>query len=343
MTRILIVAEMRPSSGLAPVSFELIGGALRLSEKGVGALLLGPPGPAMDVIAKELGERGAEDVHVVEGAELGHYRTLPFARAVADAITRITPEVVLFPATTSGRDLAPRVAARLETGLSADCLSLEFADFKHPALGGEGVVKGALHMTRPAIGESVHATIVSPHKRPQMATVRPGVLDPAPCVKGRPFKIHRTALELKEGDLAVVVKALDAGAGDVGLSRAKIIVSGGRGMGGPAAFKRLEEMAGLLGGVVGASRGAVDAGWIPRAHQVGQTGTTVRPDVYIACGISGSVQHQAGMLGSKVIIAINKDPAARIFSVADYGIVGDVNEVVPALIAALKGSKGARD
>jgi len=273
---------------------------------------------------------GADALILVEGEEYRQYTTDAYANAFSQLIEKYQPESILIGATVNGRDLAPRVASRIKTGLTADCTSLEYDE-----------ESGNIAWTRPAFGGNLMARILCPNHRPQIGTVRPGVFkkaDPVPDHKAEIIRepIHIPAEEIRTHILEVIRET----AGElVNLEEADVIVSGGRGIGGPEGFGMLKELADVLGGVVGSSRACVDADWIPHAHQVGQTGKTVAPTLYIACGISGAIQHLAGMSGSKVIVAINKDPDAPIFNVADYGIVGDVHEIVPALTEEIKKMK----
>ncbi len=313
-------------------TYELLGEGRRLADAlGVelAAVLLGD---GVADLAQDLIAHGADTVYLVQDPALAHYRTGPCTDVLAGLINQHKPEIVLFSATPQGRDLAPRVAARLSAGLTADCTGLEV-----------DAQERLLVQTRPAFGGNLMATIVCRHARPQMATVRPGVfrpLEPDPSRTGRvvetPVHLDERAIGLKI--LEVVQQETD---GRVNLQDAEVIVSGGRGLGKPEAFALIRELAEVLGGAVGASRAAVDAGWIPAYHQVGQTGRTVQPKLYIACGISGAVQHLAGMSSADCIIAINKDPTAPIFSVATYGIVGDLFEVLPALTRRLRELRGA--
>jgi len=287
-------------------------------------------GANVEEMAPELIERGADTVYVVDAPELEHYLDEPYANAVAMLIAKHRPEIVLSGATTVGRSLIPRVAIQVRAGLTADCTGLD--------IDGE---KGLLLQTRPAFGGNIMATIVCPNHRPQMATVRHKVmraLVPDPRRAGRIIRetIPKKLLASRTEYLRFVKDVTQA----VNIAEADIIVSGGRGVGGPEHFKVIEELAATIRGAVGASRAAVDAGWIKYSHQVGQTGKTVQPKLYIACGISGAVQHLAGMQSSKVIVAINKDPDAPIMKHATYGIVGDLFEVVPALTNALKAGLG---
>jgi electron transfer flavoprotein alpha subunit len=308
-------------------TFELLGEGRRLADKlGVelAAVLLGE---GVADMAKGLFAHGADRVYLAQDPVLAHYRTGPYTDVLSGMINQHKPEIVLVSATPQGRDLAPRVAARLSAGLTADCTGLDIDDEER-----------LLVQTRPAFGGNLMATIISRHARPQMATVRPGVmkaLDPDPSRTG---EIVEIAVHLDERSvIAKVVETVQQEAdGQVNLQDADIIVSGGRGLGKPEHFALIRELAEALGGAVGASRAAVDAGWIPAYHQVGQTGRTVQPKLYIACGISGAVQHLAGMSTADCIVAINKDPAAPVFNIATYSIVGDLFEIVPALTKKLR-------
>ena len=264
---------------------------------------------------------------------------------MTDAINTYKPEIVLFGATFIGRDLAPRIAARLDTGLTADCTRLDIRTANYidylkrdttastDGLDPKGDDKG-LKQTRPAFGGNLMATIVTPHTRPQMATVRPGVMDRREKNEGAVGQLIKVPASLSEDDIHVeVVETVKAAKEFVPLTDAEIVCSGGRGLGGPEGFELMEKLADKVGGVVGASRAAVDSGWIDQSHQVGQTGTTVKPRIYFACGISGAIQHQAGMKDSDIIIAINKDPQAPMMELADYALCGDLKKVIPELIA----------
>ena len=305
---------------------ELLGAGRKLANKlGVelSAVLLGS---GVDFICEELVHYGADKVIYVEHKLLQNYTTDGYTKVITDLINERKPEIMLIGATNIGRDLAPRVAARLNTGLTADCTKLDIDEEQKILL-----------QTRPAFGGNIMATIVTPKHRPQMATVRPGVMKKMEKDEKRKGVIEKVEAQLSDEDLRVKVEQVVKSTKQiVNLVEAEYIVSGGRGLGGPEGFKLMEELASALGGVVGSSRAAVDAGWISHDHQVGQTGKTVRPKVYIACGISGAIQHLAGMQNSDCIIAINKNPDAPIFSVADYGIVGDLYKVVPMLIEEVK-------
>lgn len=274
---------------------------------------------------RQLGEYGADKVYMVEHDELFEYNTDIFSTVVVSLVTRHKPSVMLYGATIQGRDLAPRVASTLYVGLTADCTALAIKD-------------GLLLQSRPAFGGNIMADILAPNSRPQMATVRPNVMKMGEPVLGRSALVVREPAKLDKSlrRVKVLERKIDHGSGAVKIENANIIVSGGRGMKTKEKFRQLEEVSKLLGGVVGASRAAVDLGFKEKSHQVGQSGTTVSPKLYLSFGISGAVQHIVGMKASDVIVAVNKDPNAPIFNVAKYGIVGDVNEIVPKLIEALK-------
>jgi electron transfer flavoprotein alpha subunit len=320
-----VVAEQRDGE-LHGVTLELLGKGRELADTlGVSleCLLLGHE---VESLASELGARGADTVHLVDAPELERYLDEPYAAVVAELIERHRPEIVLSGATAMGRSLIPRVAIRVKAGLTADCTGLAIDDEENTLL-----------QTRPAFGGNILATIVCPEHRPQMATVRHKVMSPLQPDEKRESEVIRetVAPELLSSRSSFVefVKDLTQA---VNIAEADVIVSGGRGLGDPENFRLVEELARVLGGAVGASRAAVDAGWIPYSHQVGQTGKTVQPKIYIACGISGAVQHLVGMQSSKVIVAINKDPDAPIFEHATFGIVGDLGEVLPALTRKLE-------
>lgn len=322
------------------IALELIGKGKDLAkdlDTDVTAVLIGSDVKGLvDVLA----EYGADKVIVVDDPELKEYRTEPYAHALASVINEFKPDIMLVGATAIGRDLGPRVSARVHTGLTADCTQLDIGDFPMVAIPGKEQKHNQLLMTRPAFGGNTIATIACPDFRPQMATVRPGVMQKAERVPGAKAEV----IEFNPGftpdnkyvEILEVVKAVS----DVAdIMDAKILVSGGRGVGSPENFKMLEDLAEVLGGTVSCSRAVVDSGWKPRDLQVGQTGKTVRPQVYFAIGISGAIQHVAGMEESDIIVAINKDENAPIFDVADYGIVGDLNKIVPALTEQIKAAK----
>ena len=319
------------------VAFELLGKGKDLAKDlntDVTAVLIGSD---VKGLVDELAEYGADKVIVVDDPELKDYRTEPYAHALASVINEYKPEIMLVGATAIGRDLGPTVSARVATGLTADCTVLEIGDFPINAVAGQEQKHNQLLMTRPAFGGNTIATIACPDNRPQMATVRPGVMQKITPVKGAKAEV----IEYNPGftpnnryvEILNVVKAVKNTAN---IMDAKVLVSGGRGVGSKENFKMLEELAEVLGGTVSCSRAAVENGWLQVDLQVGQTGKTVRPQIYFAIGISGAIQHVSGMEDSDLIIAINKDEGAPIFDVADYGLVGDLNKIVPALTKALK-------
>ena len=308
------------------ISFELLGEGRKLADKlGVKlcAVLLGH---GLEETAEKLGERGADKVYLVDHPALKDYQDDPYTAVLVSLVEEYKPEALLCGATVIGRSLISRVAIKTNAGLTADCTGLD-VDQK----------ERLLLQTRPAFGGNIMATIIAPNHRPQMATVRHKVMQEAPVQPGRAAeivsKVYPPETFASRTKLLDIVAELTS---TVNLSEADIIVAGGRGMGSKEGFGLLEELARVLGGAVGASRSAVDADWIPYSHQVGQTGKTVVPKLYIACGISGQIQHLIGMQSSKTIVAINKDPDAHLFKVATYGIVGDVNELVPALTKEFK-------
>lgn len=319
-TGIMTFAQ-RTEGSVSSVSLELIGKARELGGP-VTAVL---PGSNAGHLAKELIAHGADRVVVIDDPALEVYTTEYYTQALCAAAKSFPPDILLIGATAVGRDLGPRVAARLHTGLTADCTALEIdPDSKN------------LLMTRPAFGGNLMATIICPEHRPQMATVRPGVMVRALRDEGRQGEIIHLDAKLEENGRCVIVEEVIMKASKkVDIQQARVLVSGGRGVGSAEGFKLLEELAVSLGGEVAASRAAVDAGWLDKDSQVGQTGKTVRPNLYFAVGISGAIQHLAGMEESDYIIAINKDPQAPIFSVADAGIVGDYSKIVPKLIEAI--------
>ena len=320
---VYVVAEQRDGK-VMKVSYELIGKARDLAdalEQDVVAVLMGSN---IAEAAGELAKAGADKVIYVDDAMLAEYVTEPYAKALTAVIKANDPEIVIFGASSIGRDLAPRVSARIHTGLTADCTKLEI----NPET-------KLLEMTRPAFGGNIMATILCANHRPQMATVRPGVMQAlASCDKVA--EIEKFDVEFTAADMNVeICEVVKTEKKSVDITEAKILVSGGRGVGGPEGFEPLKDLAKALGGEISASRAAVDSGWIDRDRQVGQTGKTVRPDLYVACGISGAIQHAAGMEESEFIVAINKEESAPIFSIADLGIVGDLKKIVPLLTEAL--------
>lgn len=339
----VFVFAQQVDNEVSGIALELIGKGKDLAKDlgtEVTAVLIGSD---VKGLCTELAEHGADRIIVVDDPELKEYRTEPYAHALAEVINNFKPEIMLVGATAIGRDLGPRVSARVHTGLTADCTVLEIGDFPINPIPGKEQLHNQLLMTRPAFGGNTIATIACPNFRPQMATVRPGVMQKLPRVEGAQAEI----VEFNPGftpdnkyvEILEVVKAVS----DVAdIMDAKILVSGGRGVGSAENFKLLEDLADALGGTVSCSRAVVDSGWKPKDLQVGQTGKTVRPQVYFAVGISGAIQHLAGMEESDLIIAINKDETAPIFDVADYGIVGDLNKILPSLTEKVKEAKASK-
>jgi electron transfer flavoprotein alpha subunit len=310
---------------IANVSFELLGEGRKLAGA-LGCKLSGMLlGEDVEQCAQEAIKYGADKVYLTESPVLREYRTDAYTAGAVNLIKRHKPEIVIFGASTQGRDFAGTVATNLYTGLTADCTGLDI----------DPETK-LLRQTRPAFGGNIMATILCQKHRPQMATVRPKVFAMPEKDDSRPGEIIREQLPIGEDEVRTEILEFLKVAETVNLMDAEVIVSGGRGVGGSDDFAVIRELAEVLGGAVGASRAAVDAGWIPYEHQVGQTGRTVRPKIYIACGISGSIQHQAGMKTSDIIVAINKDPEAPIFKIATYGIVGDLFQAVPMLTQEFK-------
>lgn len=312
------VEQFRGQSG--GISLEMLGQGRKLADQRGVPLTACVLGHEVGHLAEEAISFGADRVFRVDDPTLAVYRTAPYARALIDLVREYRPEVFILGASSRGRDLAGSVASILYTGLTADCTGLEIDP-----------ETGLLLQTRPAFGGNIMATIVCPYHRPQMATMRQHVAEMPVADPSRRGQVVAVETALEETDIATRVVDSILEKDTVSLADARIIVSGGGGVGGSAGFETIRQLADVLGGAVGASRSAVDKGWIPYAHQVGQTGRTVRPDLYIACGISGQIQHLAGMKTSRVIVAINKDSKAPIFNIADYGIVGDLFQVVPAL------------
>lgn len=326
---------------LSGIAFELLGKAKDLAkdlDTDVTAVLVGSD---VKGLVDDLAKYGADKVIVVDDPELKEYRTEPYTHALASVINEYKPEIMLVGATAIGRDLGPRVSARVQTGLTADCTSLEIGNFPLNPMPGREQKPNQLLMTRPAFGGNTIATIACPDNRPQMATVRPGVMQKIePIADANPEVVEYNPGFTPDNKYVEILDIVKNVSDVVDIQDAKILVSGGRGVGTPENFKMLEELAEVVGGTVSCSRAVVDAGWKPQDLQVGQTGKTVRPQVYFAIGISGAIQHVAGMEDSDLIIAINKDEDAPIFDVADYGLVGDLNKIVPALTAALKAELG---
>lgn len=324
---VYVFAEQRDGK-IENVALELIGKGKELASilgEKVTAILLGDN---IKELSKELIQGGADRVIVVDNFSLKKYDTELYTQAITEIIKKEKPEILLIGATTTGRDLGPRVSSRIETGLTADCTSLEIGENRE------------LLMTRPAFGGNLMATIICPDHRPQMSTVRPGVMARLEKNQEAIGEIIEFSVNFDLSKSKVkLLKEVKEGEKKVDITEANILVSGGRGIGNEENFKKLDELASEINGVVSGSRAAVDAGWISHGIQVGQTGKTVRPEIYFALGISGAIQHIAGMEESDYIIAINKDKGAPIFSNADLGIVGDVNKIIPALIEELKREK----
>ena len=308
------------------VGIELLTPGKDMAAKQGGALVAVVIGNNVDEAVKAASEHGADKVIVVDGPEYAHYTTDAYAIALCTLVEKYGPTSMLIGATNNGRDLGPRVSCRLKTGLTADCTGLDIDE-----------ESGNVAWTRPAFGGNLMATILCPDHRPQIGTVRPGVFKKSDAVAAA-AEIIKEDIHVDAKDIRTQVLELikEADGENVDLEGAEIIVSGGRGVGGPEGFEPVKALADVLGATVGASRAAVDAGWIAHAHQVGQTGKTVGPKLYIACGISGAIQHVAGMSGSDCIVAINKDPEAPIFDIADYGVVGNLFEVLPVLTEEIK-------
>ena len=320
-----VFAEQRAGK-LMSVAIELLGEGRRLADEIGTELCAVLCGSGISDLTKELIGYGADKVYVADSPILENYRTDAYTEVIYQAITEYKPEIVLLGATHIGRDLGPCLAVKAGTGLTADCTRLEIdpEDKK-------------IKQTRPAFGGNLMATIVCPNHRPQMSTVRPGVMNKAPFDADRTGKVVPLTVSITEDDVRTkILKIVKSATEMVSLTDADIIVSGGMGLGSKEGFDKLKELADVLGGTIAASRAAVDAGWIDHSYQVGQTGTTVKPQVYFACGISGAIQHIAGMQNAGLIIAVNKDENAPIFEVADYGIVGDLHKVIPALTEAFR-------
>lgn len=323
-----IFAEQRQGV-ITPVVKELLGEGRKLAGAigtDVCAVLLGND---IGHLAQELIRYGADKVYLADHPMLENFTTDAYTKVITDAIEEYKPEIVLYGATHIGRDLAPRIAARVNTGLTADCTKLEIDPEDKKIM-----------QTRPAFGGNLMATIICPDHRPQMSTVRPGVMEKLEPDDSRQGEVIHVEVKLTAADIRTQVLEIVKSAKEmVSLTDADVIVSGGRGLSNAEGFEVIKKLADAMGGVVGASRAAVDSGWIDHSHQVGQTGTTVKPKIYVACGISGAIQHLAGMQSSDIIIAINKNPRAPIFDVADYGLVGDLYEIVPMMTEAFANEK----
>jgi electron transfer flavoprotein alpha subunit len=319
---------------IAEVSLELLSKGREIARQLGGEVWAVLCGDQIGDLSKQVIRYGADRVLLAEHPELDIYRTLPYCRVITNLARRWKPYIFLLGATPVGRDLAPRIASTLKVGLTADCTDLQIGDYT--ARKENVTYKDLLYQVRPAFGGNIIATIVNPRTRPQMATVREGVMrcsEPDPKRKGR---IEKVEVVFKPGDFALKILSREKREPTVRLKDSSVIVAAGAGVDSPEEFELIRELASVLGGEVGASRAAVDAGFISHEHQIGQTGSTVRPRLYIAAGISGAIQHRAGMDQSSKIIAINTDPNAPIFQIAHYKIVGDVAEVLPMLIKSLR-------
>ena len=343
---IWVFAEQRQGK-IQNVALELIGEGKRLAkdisdDTQLCAVLIGNN---IDHLAQECFEYGADKVYMVQDPLLENYTTDGYTKVMKQLIDEYKPEIVLYGATHIGRDFAPRIAARCNTGLTADCTHLDVKVSKYIEFAKANTTldtstldpndpSTGIKQTRPAFGGNLMATIICPKTRPQMSTVRPGVMQKQERVPGATGEVVNVKPDIKASDIRIEIKDIVKSMKEmVSLTDAKIICSGGRGLGDASGFELIQKFADKVGGVVGASRAAVDAGWIDHSHQVGQTGTTVKPEIYFACGISGAIQHLAGMQTSNCIVAINKDPDAPIMEVADYAIVGDLYKVIPEIIA----------
>lgn len=324
-----VFVETNEDGSAKNVGLELLSPGKMMAGKQGGALVAVVIGSGVDAAVQAASEHGADKVIVVDGPEYKHYTTDAYVIALNALVEKYGPTSMLIGATNNGRDLGPRLSCRLKTGLTADCTALDIDE-----------ETGNVAWTRPAFGGNLMATILCPDHRPQIGTVRPGVFKKSePCAAHA--EIIREDIKVPAEQIRTQVLELlkEMDGENVDLESAEIIVSGGRGVGGPEGFAPIKALAEVLGATVGASRAAVDSGWIGHAHQVGQTGKTVAPKLYIACGISGAIQHLAGMSGSDCIVAINKDPDAPIFDVADYGVVGNLFEVLPVLTEEIKKMK----
>ena len=321
-----VYVETKEDGSAKNVGLELLGPGRDLADKQGGKLVASVIGGGVDQAVNDASVQGADQVIVVDAPEFKDYTTDAYTAALYFLIEKYGPTTLLIGATPDGRDLGPRLACRLKTGLTADCTALDIDE-----------ESGNVAWTRPAFGGNLMATILCPDHRPQIGTVRPGVFKKTPAAEPKAEIIREEFHVAPEQIRTELLEIIQETAGElVDLEGADIIVSGGRGVGGPEGFAPVKALAEVLGATVGASRVAVDSGWISHAHQVGQTGKTVAPKLYIACGISGAIQHLAGMSGSDVIVAINKDPDAPIFDVADYGVVGNLFEVLPALTEEIR-------
>lgn len=328
---VLVVCEQRDGN-LQSVSLELIGKARELADKLNEEVIAVIAGSKVEGLTRDLIEHGADKVYYVEDKILEKYITEPYVKTMSTIIKDLKPQIVLFGASSIGRDLAPRVSARIGCGLTADCTKLEIDE-----------ETGLLNMTRPTFGGNLLATIQSPEARPQMSTVRPGVMPKQEDDKTRTGEVIKYDITFEDKDINVdIIEEKVADKKKIKIEDADVLISVGRGIGSAENMKLAYELAEVLEGEVSSSRAVVDSGWLEKDRQVGQTGKTVRPNLYIALGISGAIQHLAGMEESDLIVAINKNPDANIFNVADVGIIGDINEVVPELIKKIKAAKAKK-
>ena len=328
---VLVVCEQRDGN-LQSVSLELIGKARELADKLNEEVIAVIAGSKVEGLTRDLIEHGADKVYYVEDKILEKYITEPYVKTMSTIIKDLKPQIVLFGASSIGRDLAPRVSARIGCGLTADCTKLEIDE-----------ETGLLNMTRPTFGGNLLATIQSPEARPQMSTVRPGVMPKQEDDKTRTGEVKKYDITFEDKDINVdILEEKVADKKKIKIEDADVLISVGRGIGSAENMKLAYELAEVLEGEVSSSRAVVDSGWLEKDRQVGQTGKTVRPNLYIALGISGAIQHLAGMEESDLIVAINKNPDANIFNVADVGIIGDINEVVPELIKKIKAAKAKK-
>lgn len=332
---ILVFAEQK-NGCISEVSFELVCEAIRLSKTlggTVGAIAIGS---GMKDELPKLGHYGCNKVYYTEDVRLAHFSSVPYAKAITEIIRKRKPRIVLFGATSIGRDVAPRVASDLQCGLTADCTELHIGDYKGDSGENDKIYRNVLFQIGPGFGGAVIATIVSPHSSPSMATVREGVMKLALPDESRNIEVIREPTQFSEHDFMTQILEVVEHDKKVNLKSARIVVAAGMGAASTEGIELVKELARVLGGVVGCTRPVADAGLLPRETQIGQTGVTVRPSLYIACGISGHMQHCVGMTESKRIIAINTDPTAQIFDIAHYGIVGDLANVIPKMINAYR-------